>query len=103
MRREKVTDYGFRVFKVKGKIATKCTIQDHLGTLLAATKHVDSAVSKTCNVNPKMKWEDFGKIYIDAWKGGAKGCTTFNPEGKRAGIWNTEDQADVYETFDDDR
>ena len=95
MRRDRVTDYGYRVFKTKGKIATKCSINDHLFTLLAATRQVDSAVSKTCNVNPKMKWEDFGKIYLDAWKGGAKGCTTFNPEGKRFGILNTDTQEEA--------
>lgn len=95
MKKERVYDYGYRVFKTKGKTALKCSAQDHLNVLVEATKHVDSAVSKTCNVNPKMDWEDFKNIYINAWKGGAKGCTTFNPEGKRYGILNVGDQGDA--------
>ena len=95
MKKEVVVDYGFRVFKTRGKIATKCTAQDHLNMLLAATRHVDSAVSKTCNINPKMKWEDFCNIYLTAWRGGAKGCTTFNPEGKRYGVLNVGDSSDA--------
>lgn len=95
VRTEKVLDYGYRVFKTKGKVAIKCTAQDHLNMLIAASKHVDSAVSKTCNINPKMAWEDFKDIYIKAWKGGAKGCTTFNPAGKRYGILNVGDAGDA--------
>lgn len=95
MKTERVEDYGRRVFKTKGKIATKCSAQDHLAVLIEASKHIDSAVSKTCNVDPKMPWEDFESIYIDAWRGGAKGCTTFNPGGKRPGILNVGDQSDA--------
>jgi len=81
-----VVDYGKRVFGVDGKTATECTADDHLAVLLEAQKYVDSAVSKTCNVSPDMEWEDFKAIYMKAWEGGAKGCTTFNPGGKRFGI-----------------
>ena len=33
-----------------------------------------------------MSWDDFKNIYIDAWEAGCKGCTTFNPGGKRTGV-----------------
>ena len=33
-----------------------------------------------------MKWDDFKHLYVSAWEGGAKGCTTFNSGGKRFGI-----------------
>ena len=83
-----VEDYGVHTFGVKGKRAEDCTAGDHLNVLLTATKHVDSAVSKTCNVSPDMPWEDFKAIYMEAWVGGAKGCTTFNSGGKRFGVLN---------------
>lgn len=92
-----VEDYGQRVFGVKGKTAMDCTADDHLGVLLAAQKYVDSACSKTCNVSPEMPWDDFKAIYINAWKGGAKGCTTFNPGGKRFGVLQAPDEPEAKE------
>jgi len=36
--------------------------------------------------------KNFKKVYVDAWKGGAKGCTTFRMSGKRFGILNTVEE-----------
>ena len=58
--------------------------------LALCTRYVDSAVSKTINVSPSTPWEDFKAIYDKAWESGCKGCTTFNPSGKRYGILNEE-------------
>jgi len=85
---ERVTDWAYREHGVKGKTATECTAFEHLNVLTCAQKYVDSACSKTINVDPKIPWEDFKEIYLRAWEDGAKGCTTFNPEGKRFGILN---------------
>jgi ribonucleoside-diphosphate reductase alpha chain len=63
----------------------------HLDVLLAAAHNVDSAVSKTCNVAAGTSWEDFKGIYVGAWKGGAKGCTTYQIGGKRFGILRTNE------------
>ncbi len=81
-----VEDYGRKFLGVDGKTAADCSADDHLGVLLTAQKYVDSACSKTCNVSPEMPWDDFKDIYMKAWEGGAKGCTTFNAGGKRFGI-----------------
>lgn len=91
----KLPDYGFKTFGVRGKTADRCTADDHLETLIMASRYVDSSVSKTCNVSPKMPWEDFKNIYIRAWKGGAKGCTTFNPGGKRMGILQQDEEGEA--------
>jgi ribonucleoside-diphosphate reductase alpha chain len=85
-RKELVQDYGYRVFKVRGKTADKVTADEHVAVLNMASKYSDSAVSKTCNVSPDMPWEEFKAIYFKAWAGGAKGCTTFNSGGKRFGV-----------------
>lgn len=87
-RKEVVQDWAYREWGVRGKTSADCTAADHVRVLNTAAKWIDSAVSKTVNVNPKMPWDEFKAIYMDAWKGGAKGCTTFNPEGKRMGILN---------------
>ena len=83
---EEVTDYGYRVLGVKGKTADAVTPSEHIGVLTTVQKNVDSAVSKTCNVGGDVTWEAFKQIYIDAYEGGAKGCTTFRPDGKRGGV-----------------
>jgi ribonucleoside-diphosphate reductase alpha chain len=83
---ETIKDYAFRVWGVKGRTATECTADDHLRVLALATRYVDSAVSKTINVSPNMPWEEFKAIYVNAWKAGCKGCTTFNSGGKRMGV-----------------
>lgn len=85
---ERVEDYAYRVHRVKGKTSSECTAQEHLSVLTTAQKYVDSACSKTINIDPNTNWEDFKAIYMTAWKEGAKGCTTFNPNGKRFGILN---------------
>jgi ribonucleotide reductase alpha subunit len=54
--------------------------------LIEASCWVDSAVSKTCNLDDNTPWEDFKNVYLKAWEGGAKGCTTFNKDGKRSAL-----------------
>ena len=85
---ENVEDYAY-ARGVKGRSANDISVQDHLAVLLLAQHYVDSACSKTCNVGDDTSYEDFKKVYVDAWKGGAKGCTTFRMSGKRFGILNT--------------
>lgn len=88
-----VTDYGVQFLGVKGKRCEDVTIEEHLAVLATATKYVDSAVSKTCNVSPNMPWEDFKRVYDRAWELGCKGVTTFNPGGKRFAVLRSTDEA----------
>lgn len=82
-----IEDYGVKTFGVHGKTADKVTAQEHVDVLATAASLVDSAVSKTCNVSPSMPWDEFKGLYQQAYDRGAKGCTTFNPGGKRLGIF----------------
>ena len=84
-----VQDYAYGNYMVKGKLAKDVTAQEHVDVLAAASALVDSAVSKTCNVSASMPWDDFKKLYSNAWERECKGITTFNAEGKRIGILNT--------------
>jgi ribonucleoside-diphosphate reductase alpha chain len=83
---ETVTDYGLAKLGVKGKTAEQVTLDEHLNVLLVAAKNVDSAVSKTCNVGDQVTFDEFKQLYLKAYEGGAKGCTTFRAAGKRMGI-----------------
>ena len=93
--KEVVTDYGYRELGVVGKTANELTTDEHLDVLLTATKWVDSAVSKTINTGDDVEWDEFKDIYVKAWKGGAKGCTTFRAAGKRYGILNAVEEVET--------
>jgi ribonucleoside-diphosphate reductase alpha chain len=95
MIKEVVTDYGYRVHHTKGKTAYEVPAFDHVEVLNLASRYVDSACSKTCNVGSDVTWEDFKKIYEKAYDGGASGCTTFRKDGKRYGILNEETPTEV--------
>lgn len=92
---ERVEDYAYSR-EVEGRGANDITVQEHLSVLLLAQHYVDSACSKTCNVGADVTYEEFKQVYVDAWKGGAKGCTTFRLNGKRFGILQTvEEEAET--------
>jgi ribonucleoside-diphosphate reductase alpha chain len=102
---ERVEDYGYRVFGVKGKTANELSVFDHVKVLNLASQYVDSACSKTCNVGDEVTWDQFKDVYMQAYLGGASGCTTFRASGKRYGILNAsavEDVAMEPEAVEDD-
>ena len=97
-------DYAYAFYGVKGRTAHEVSARNHVRVLCSAQKFIDSAVSKTCNVNGvnggekkkrgQIDFDDFKKLYTQAYKGGAKGCTTFNRNGKRFGIYVEEKERD---------
>lgn len=91
----RIEDYGLTKLGVRGKKTSDCSIRDHLKVLGVASKYVDSAVSKTCNVPHDIEYEDFKNVYQTAWKYGAKGCTTFRPGGKLEGILSSSSSPPV--------
>lgn len=84
---ETVEDYAYSK-GVEGRTADSISVNDHLNVLLLAQHYIDSACSKTCNVSGDVDYDSFKQVYVNAWKGGAKGCTTFRIDGKRFGIFN---------------
>lgn len=90
-RTERVTDYAFREFGVAGRTADELSAEDHVRVLVACQPYIDSAISKTCNVGDDVTWERFKELYMIAWIGGAKGCTTFRKSGKKMGILKADD------------
>lgn len=74
-----IYDYAFDVWGIEGKTSADLTAQEHIDVLCIASSLVDSACSKTCNVGDDVKFEDFKGLYINAYEGGASGCTTFRP------------------------
>lgn len=79
-------DYGYKYLGVIPREASEVSAMEHVSVLAAAQKHVDSAVSKTCNVSSEMPWRDFQDIYFNAFNAGAKSCATFQDGGKRGSL-----------------
>ena len=94
---ERIEDYGYRDFGVKGKTADELSVFDHVAVLNLASHYVDSACSKTCNVGDDVTWEEFKAVYMAAYDGGSSGCTTFRASGKRYGILNAATSEEVVE------
>ena len=52
---------------------------DHVRMQSAAQKWVDSSISKTINCPVDIDFNTFKEVYMEAWRGGCKGCTTYRP------------------------
>src|SRR5262249_41489882 len=52
---------------------------DHMRMVAEVAPHVDSAISKTVNVPEDYPYEQFKDLYLEAWKAGLKGITTYRP------------------------
>ncbi len=85
---EQISDFAYREWGILGRKADEVTVMEHVKVLVLCQKYVDSACSKTCNVGDTVTFDEFKNVYIEAYKGGAKGCTTFRAAGKRYGVLN---------------
>lgn len=83
-------------------VANTIPHEDHIAILRAAQPYLDSSISKTINVATDMPFEEFKSVYLDAYKSGLKGCTTFrfNAERYTGVIVRREDLAATTYRFD---
>ena len=51
----------------------------HVRMQAAAQEWVDSSISKTINVPADIPFDAFADVYLEAWRTGCKGCTTYRP------------------------
>jgi ribonucleoside-diphosphate reductase alpha chain len=52
---------------------------DHMRMSAAVQPYIDAAISKTVNVPEDYPFEAFKDLYMEAWKAGLKGITTYRP------------------------
>ena len=52
-------------------------VEDHLNIQDTFQQFVDQAISKTCSIPNSYPYDDFKNLYLDAWKRGLIGITTY--------------------------
>lgn len=81
-----LNDYNVRHYGFFGKTLEQCSVQDHLNVANIIQKYTDSAVSKTVNVSSNCSYEEYAKIYTEAYKIGLKGITVYRPSDLRGSV-----------------
>ncbi len=84
-----VEDYAYRLFRHMGGDVDKLpptfvhaldmSAMDHMKMIAAVQPYIDAAVSKTVNVPEDYPFTQFRDLYLEAWKAGLKGITTYRP------------------------
>lgn len=62
---------------------------DHMRMSAAVQPYVDTAISKTVNVPEDYPFEDFETLYLEAWRAGLKGITTYRPNSVIGSVLET--------------
>ncbi len=84
-----VEDHAYRVYRALGKdtsslppafvSALDISATDHMLMVAEVAPYVDAAISKTVNVAEDYPYADFKNLYMEAWRKGLKGITTYRP------------------------
>ena len=72
--------------------------KEHVDMLKCIAQYVDMASSKTINIPNDYPYEDFKDIYMDAWKAGIKGLTTYRAGTMTAVLESAEDSKEAKRT-----
>ena len=102
---EEVTDYALRLWRrVKGDDAPLPDYFvdaqvlrpiDHVRMQAVVQKYIDSSISKTINVPEDISFEDFKGVYVEAYRQGCKGCTTYRPNDVTGAVLETKPKEDA--------
>ena len=84
-----VEDFAYRLWRhLGGEVddlpdyfvsAMQIAAIDHMRMSATVQPFIDSAISKTVNVAENYPYEDFKSLYLEAWRAGLKGITTYRP------------------------
>lgn len=95
-----VEDHAYRVFRMKGGdvkalpdyfvSALDMSALDHMQMVAAVAPFIDTAISKTVNVPADYPFDDFESLYLQAWRAGLKGITTYRPNNVIGSVLSVE-------------
>ncbi|HPA90766.1 MAG TPA: adenosylcobalamin-dependent ribonucleoside-diphosphate reductase [Quisquiliibacterium sp.] len=94
-----VEDFAYRLYRhLGGNVhalpeyfvsAMQISALDHMRMSAAVQPYVDSAISKTVNVAEDYPYEEFKALYLEAWRAGLKGITTYRPNSVIGSVLST--------------
>lgn len=86
--------YGSEYDKMLSEKRFKCvsdlSVDDHTNSLECWAKYCNMAISKTVNLPNNYSFEEFQKVYMNAWKSEIKGITTYR-EGTMSAVLETKE------------
>jgi ribonucleoside-diphosphate reductase alpha chain len=94
-----VSDYAWRHYRQQHPSATlpaafvdapSLPPRAHLQMQAALQPFVDNAISKTINIPEGFSYADYSTIFLDAYRLGLKGCTTFRPNPVTGSVLSSE-------------
>ena len=98
-----VEDHAWRLYRhIGGDVAKlppafvtalEISALDHMRMVAAIAPFIDSAISKTVNVPEDYPFEKFKDLYLEAWKAGVKGITTYRPNGVLGAVLSVSPQS----------
>jgi ribonucleoside-diphosphate reductase alpha chain len=110
MRVYDVEDHAWRLYRHLGGdvehlpaafvTALELSALDHMRMVAAVAPYVDSAISKTVNVPEDYPYEKFKDLYLEAWKAGLKGVTTYRPNSVLGSVLSVTPSAEAREPND---
>ncbi|HUX90396.1 MAG TPA: LAGLIDADG family homing endonuclease [Gallionellaceae bacterium] len=81
--------------------ALEMSATDHMAMSAAVQPYVDTAISKTVNVPADYPFDSFENLYMEAWKHGLKGITTYRPNSVLGAVLEVAPVATSKETPQD--
>jgi ribonucleoside-diphosphate reductase alpha chain len=100
----RVEDHAYRQYRVLGGdvdnlpeqfvSALDISAHDHMLMQAAIQPYICASISKTVNVPADYPFQQFQDIYINAWKNGLKGITTYRPNAVIGSVLSVEDTAE---------
>ncbi|MEM8571361.1 MAG: adenosylcobalamin-dependent ribonucleoside-diphosphate reductase [Pseudomonadota bacterium] len=98
-----VEDHAYRLWRSLGgntaalpaafRSALDISAKDHMAMQAAIQPFICAAISKTVNVPEDYPYEDFEDLYLEAWRAGLKGITTYRPNNVLGSVLSVETEA----------
>lgn len=105
-----VEDHAYRQYRLKGGDldnlpdhfvgALDISANDHMLMQAAIQPYICASISKTVNVPADYPFPQFKDIYINAWKNGLKGITTYRPNSVIGSVLSVENDNEKTQDLD---
>ena len=105
-----VEDHAYRQYRLRGGdvnqlpeqfvSALEISANDHMLMQAAIQPYICASISKTVNVPEDYPFAEFQDIYINAWKNGLKGITTYRPNSIIGSVLSLEDSVEEAQDLD---